>query len=177
MRMNEHLQPLVRGPTTVTRWQFVGAESMDYIPYTNFRKFKMPASSCAKISETMGPLAWLGSTKGFNVMAHCVDQCSENEGCHPCEHDTCARESEGLVMLSLNGLSPSSIASRTVYPEKGAKLLTSFTVEWVNSIRSSASSERSSPESGKDTPPRLVSRESSGSDTRSYWDTILGDAR
>jgi hypothetical protein len=79
-------------------------------------------------------------------------------------------------MLTLNGLSPYSIGNRIVYPEEGAILNESFTVEWVASIGSETSSDWGSPISPReDTPPQRLSRESSGSETRSYWDTILCD--
>jgi len=76
--------------------------------------------------------------------------------------------SERLVMLSLNGLSPESIHDRSVQSEKGAELVSSFTVEWVTSIDSGGSSEWSSPVSREDTPPEPRSRESSASEPRSY---------
>lgn len=152
---------------------------MDYIPYTNFRKFKVPAASPESVSKTPKSPSWLGSTKGLNVMAEYVDECSNNRGCLPCTHPNCARVSEDTVMLCLNGLSPSSIGNRIVHPQEGAQMLVSFTIEWLGAslVGSETPSDQGSPTSSEDdTPPQRLSRESSGSETRSYWDTILGDS-
>lgn len=177
MRINEQLQPLVNGLSTMTRWQLgVGAHLLDYIPYTNFRKFRLPASPAPNDARPLAHGSWLKNARGLNVLAACVDECSNNQGCHACNHSDCARESERLVMLSLNGLSPKSIGNRVVQSEKGAELLSSFTIEWTTSMGSERSSDWGSPVSRDDSPPQRLSRESSGSESRSYWNTILGDS-
>lgn len=173
--INQQLQSLISGPTKMTRWRLgVGAYLLDYIPYTNFRKYKMPSATLQSMSPPVTLRSWLPNVKGLNVLSECLDECSDNQGCHACAHSSCRRGGR-LVMLSLNGLSPDSLRNRIVQSEKGAELVSLFTVEWITSIGSEGSSDWGSPVSREETPPQRVNRESPVSEPRSYWNTILGD--
>ncbi|KAH7084814.1 hypothetical protein BKA63DRAFT_484840 [Paraphoma chrysanthemicola] len=164
--INDELQTMIRGPTVMTRYRLnVGPQLLDYIPYSSFRRFRVSAPLPLDKANARDAKheAWLSNMKGLNVVSTWAELCSTNPGCNACYHDKC--RSEKVVVLSLNGLSPESVRGRSVTLTTDAKLLVSFTIEWITSV-SLDSYWGSSPQ---------LSRKSLLVGKRLFWDTMLAD--
>lgn len=155
----------------MTRYRLgIGPHLLDYIPYTDFRKFKVPWLRPGTGTTRPTFHAWLVNTRGLNILSACLDECSNLLGCKLCGQ--CTHVVEGLVAVALHGLSPDSVRNRKVQPEKDVELSVTFTVEWCIPMELDGVNWRDSAVRREAPHYRFVT-EKRANRSKSFWDTVL----